>query len=112
MDYDWLFHSMYDAFNRRDIDAVFEHMSDDVDWPKAFLGGRAIGKDEVREYWTHQWTEIDPIVIPTQIEPEAGQIIVHVDQTVRDLQGNELDHLQVQHIYTLRDGRIAKMDLG
>ncbi len=28
----------YEAFNRRDVDAVLERMSDDVDWPNGSTG--------------------------------------------------------------------------
>lgn len=112
MDHDALFQQMYAAFNARNADAVLATMTDDVDWPKAFDGGRVIGRDAVKEYWLRQWTEIDPTVIPTQVEPRGEHtFIVHVDQRVRDMEGKELDHRKVKHVYTVRDGRIAKMDI-
>ena len=52
--------SLYQAFNKRDIDAVLAAMSEDVDWPNAWEGGRVHGKQAVRAYWTRQWQEIDP----------------------------------------------------
>ena len=42
----------YSAFNRRDIDSALVLMSEDVSWPKASEGGRAVGKEEIRAYWT------------------------------------------------------------
>jgi hypothetical protein len=35
-------------------------MTDDIDWPNGWEGGRVSGKDAVRAYWTRQWAEIDP----------------------------------------------------
>jgi hypothetical protein len=39
---------------QRARDAVLAHMTDDVDWPNAWEGGRVAGKEAVREYWTRQ----------------------------------------------------------
>ena len=50
----------YAAFNRRDIDGALAVMSDSVSWPKASEGGRVVGKEEIRSYWTRQWDEFDP----------------------------------------------------
>jgi ketosteroid isomerase-like protein len=46
--------SVYQAFNKRDIDAVLVAMSEDVDWPNAWEGGRVHGKQAVRPYWERQ----------------------------------------------------------
>lgn len=51
---------VYSAFNRRNIDEALSLMSENVDWPKASEGGRVIGKEEIRAYWTRQWAEFDP----------------------------------------------------
>jgi hypothetical protein len=61
------FQSLYEAFNRRDIDAVLAMMSDQVDSPNALKGGRLVGRQAVRDYWTAQWAEIDPHVEPLEI---------------------------------------------
>jgi hypothetical protein len=45
----------YAAFNDRDIDSALALMSENVSWPKASEGGRAVGKEEIRSYWTRQW---------------------------------------------------------
>ena len=60
----------YRAFNARDIDAVLAVMHPEVDWPNGMEGGRVRGHAAVREYWTRQWTMIDPHVEPL----EFGQI--------------------------------------
>ena len=33
------FRGLYEAFNRRDVDGVLAMMSDDVDWPNAWISG-------------------------------------------------------------------------
>jgi hypothetical protein len=42
----------YSAFNRRDIDGALALMTEDVSWPKASEGGRVVGKEEIRSYWS------------------------------------------------------------
>ena len=53
-----LLERLYAAFNAREIDAVLGAMHADVDWPNAWQGGRVHGHEEVRDYWTRQWTAI------------------------------------------------------
>jgi ketosteroid isomerase-like protein len=78
----------YAAFNARDIDAALTHMTPTVSWPRAFKGGFVHGPEEIRAYWTEQWSEIDGQVEPVAFHPEnAGQILVEVHQVVRDLAG-------------------------
>jgi hypothetical protein len=102
----------YRAFNRRDIDAVLAVMAPDVDWPNGMEGGRVHGHHAVREYWTRQWTMIDPTVEPLRFEPDdAGRIVVDVHQVVRDLAGNVKADQTVQHVYELHDGLITRMEI-
>jgi hypothetical protein len=103
---------LYEAFNRRQIDAVLDQLAPDVDWPNGMEGGRVHGRDAVREYWLRQWAVIDPTVTPRTIATdESGRIVVDVHQIVRDLTGVLLSDRMVQHVYTLRDGLIQRMDI-
>ncbi len=69
----------YSAFNRRDIDGALALMTGNVSWPKASEGGRVIGKEEIRAYWTRQWKEFDPHVEPLEvIDHEDGKTEVKV----------------------------------
>ena len=69
----------YAAFNKRDIDGALALMTEDVTWPRASEGGRVIGKEEIRAYWTRQWAEFDPHVEPLAItEGDGGKIRVRV----------------------------------
>jgi hypothetical protein len=107
-----LLRSMYAGFNARDIDAVLAAMTEDVDWPNAWEGGRIHGHDAVRDYWTRQWAAIDPRVEPVAIEPgRHGRVVAEVDQVVRDLAGEVVGSGRVRHVYELRDGLVARMDV-
>ena len=94
-----LLRAAYAAFNARDIDAALATMAPDVVWPKAFKGGFARGHQEVRAYWTEQWSEIDPSVEPVSFRPEGdGRTLVdqclwqqHRDCKKGDLGADEAD---------------------
>ncbi len=102
----------YTAFNARDIDAALALMTPDVAWPKAFKGGFVRGPEEVRAYWTEQWSEIDPHVEPVAFYPEdGGQISVEVHQVVRDLAGAVLADEHVGHRFTIAHGLIQGMEV-
>jgi hypothetical protein len=102
----------YEAFNARDVDAVVALMHADVDWPNAFEGGRVRGRDEVRAYWARQFAQIDPRVTPRAfaVRPD-GRIAVTVHQVVRSPAGDVLSEGDVVHVYALRDGLVARMDV-
>ncbi len=103
----------YSAFNKRDIDGALALMTRDVSWPKASEGGKVVGKEEVRAYWTRQWGEFDPHVEPVAItEGDGGKVRVRVHQLVKSLQGDVLSESEVLHVFTVNGGLIAAMDLG
>ena len=62
----------YSAFNQRNVDSALALMSEDVSWPKASEGGRVVGKEEIRGYWTRQWSEFDPHVDPIEVIDREG----------------------------------------
>ena len=103
----------YSAFNKRDIDGALELMTEDVSWPKASEGGKVVGKEEIRAYWTRQWGEFDPHVEPLAItEEDGGRTRVRVHQLVKSLKGDVLSDSEVLHVFTVYSGLIAAMDLG
>ena len=102
----------YAAFNSRDIDTALSTFHSHVQWPKAFEGGYVSGHDGIRDYWTRQWAEINPNVEPIALnERPDGTIEVTVHQTVKDLQGNVMFDGKVQHIYTIQDNLLRRMDI-
>jgi hypothetical protein len=111
-DVEKLLGSIYEAFNRRDVDTVLAAMHPAVDWPNGWEGGRVNGRDEVRSYWTRQWAVLDPTVVPVAFEQRShGSTSVLVHQTVRDLSGTLLNDGEVVHVYTFEDGLIKAMDI-
>ena len=109
---DDLLRSIYDSFNRRDIDAVLAKMAPDVDWPNGMEGGRVHGREAVRQYWLRQWSQINPLVEPKSFHTDAtGAIVAEVHQVVRDLAGALLAERMVQHVYRVENGLIQSMEI-
>ena len=107
-----LIEQAYSAFNKRDIDGALALMTQDVNWPKASEGGKVVGKEEIRAYWTRQWGEFDPHVEPLAIiEGDGGKVRVRVHQLVKSLQGDVLSDSEVFHVFTVNTCLIAAMDL-
>lgn len=110
---------MYDRFNARDIDAVLATLTQDVAWANGMDGGHVHGWDELREYWTRQWGMVRPHVRPVSFVPRGDDgIVAEVVQSVFDLDGNPLEgqthglkDKTVSHIFTFRDGKVARFDI-
>jgi ketosteroid isomerase-like protein len=104
----------YRAFNARDIEAAIELMHPEVDWPNAWEGGRVVGHEAVRDYWTRQFREISSTVEPERFvrEPD-GSVTVTVHQMVRDAKTGEVQaDARVRHRYRFVDGLIVRMDVS
>lgn len=107
-----LLSAAYAAFNARDIDAALALMTIDVTWPMAFKGGFVRGPEDIRAYWTEQWSEINPHVEPVAFHSQnAGQVVVDVHQVVRDLAGAVLADVHVGHRFTIKQGLIQGMEV-
>lgn len=105
-------HKAYAAFNERNIDKALSTMQPDVQWSKAWEGGYIAGHDEIKEYWTRQWKEINPKVNPVGFSArENGTLEVKVQQNVKDFQGNLIFDGLVFHIYAFQNGLIKTMDI-
>jgi hypothetical protein len=103
----------YRDFNARNIDAVISRMHHEVIWANGMEGGYVHGREEVRAYWTRQFTTVNPHVDPVRIEPgDDGSWTVEVHQVVYDVKGNLLIDTTVYHTYQFRDGLIARMDIA
>jgi hypothetical protein len=112
LDSQTLIKQAYAAFNSRNIDNALALMTESVSWPKASEGGRAVGKDEIRNYWTRQWQEFDPHVEPIEIvEQQDGTFNVSVHQLVKSLDGDVLFDGEVGHSYTIANSLIERMDI-
>jgi hypothetical protein len=102
----------YEAFNAREIEGALALMHPDVDWPNGMEGGREVGHDAVRRYWTRQFGMIDSRVEPIGFRTDdQGRVVVDVHQVVRDSDGNLISEGEIQHAYTLRNGLVERMDI-
>jgi ketosteroid isomerase-like protein len=107
-----LLRRVYEAFNRREVETVLSAMHADVDWPNALEGTRLRSRDAVREYWRRQFETLDPTVEPQGFTTEPdGRIAAHIHQVVRDKPGKLIVDQMVDHVYTIRDGLIASMEI-
>ncbi len=104
-----LLRSLYEAFNRRDIDAVIPMLARNVDWPNMMERTRAIGHDEVREYWTYQFTQINPDVQPVTFEVDEDRVLVAVHQVIRALDGSIRSNTHIAHAYAFDGPLITSM---
>jgi nuclear transport factor 2 (NTF2) superfamily protein len=103
---------VYHGFNARDIDSVLSAMHSDVDWPNGWEGGRVRGREAVREYWTRQWSVIDPRVEPLKFHTDdSNRTFVDVHSVVRDKEGNIIADEIIQHIYVVEEGLIRSMEI-
>ncbi len=102
----------YRDFNARRLDSVLALMQPDVVWPNGMEGGYVHGHEGVRDYWTRQWSLLDPHVEPLRIEQDrSGRFVVEVHQVVKDLTGKLLSDAVVRHTYQIRDGLVQRMDI-
>ena len=108
-----LIRRMYDYFNARDLEQTLAAMHKDVVWANGMDGGHVRGHEGVRDYWTRQWTMIDPRVEPAGFATLVdGATEVEVHQTVRDLNGNILSDKSVRHVFHIDDGLVRRFDIG
>ena len=102
----------YTAFNARDIDTALSTMQPTAQWSNGWEGGYIKGHDEIRNYWTRQWKEINPIVEPVGLyERHNGSLEVQVHQLVKNLAGDIMFDGMVRHIYTFENDLINTMDI-
>src|SRR5690349_11444818 len=103
---------VYERFNARDIETVLAATHEDVVWANGMEGGHVHGRDEVRSYWTRQWTMIDQYVEPIAFaQGPEGEVVVEIHQVVRDLNGNLLADKMVGHVFRIENGLIRRFDI-
>ena len=108
-----LLREAYRAFNARDVDAAIALMHPGVDWPNAWEGGRVVGHDAVRDYWTRQFAAISSKVEPERFQHgDDGAVTVDVHQVVHDAStGALLSDSRVRHRYRFDGGLVDRMDV-
>lgn len=113
-DHQALLTRLYEAFNRKDIEAVVAALHPDVDWPDLLDGGRLRGREAVRDYWKRQFAIISPEATPIEFgERPGGGLSVKIHYVVRAADGGGLWTDEVTtNIFSFRDGLILRMDWG
>lgn len=103
---------LYDRFNARDIDAVLATLAGDVAWANGMEQTHVHGPEAVRDYWTHQWSVINPRVDPLTVTTAAdGSVVVEVHQVVHDLDGKLLLDETVGHVFRVEGGQVKRFDI-
>jgi hypothetical protein len=87
-------------------------MTIDVQWANGMDGGYVYGHDNVRAYWTRQFSLVSSNVTPLVINNNSNVVKIKVHQVVHDVNGNLLPDEIVYHLFTLKDGKIARFDIG
>lgn len=102
----------YDIYNRRDFAAFSTFLTPDVDWPDMVEGGRLIGREALGAYWARndKSITIDIAVVSITALPD-GRIAADINQVVRNLAGQVWSDTCERHIFTLRDGLVARLDI-
>jgi len=104
--------TIYDAFNRREVEIVLGLMTENVKWANGMEGGFVHGRDNVRAYWRRQFETISPQLEILKHETGAdGRAVVTVHQIVKDLNGNLLDEKTVKHIFAFENGLIKTFEI-
>lgn len=105
-----LIEQAYAAYNRQDTDALLACVSENVDWPDG--QARLRGKQDLRIYWTRQWTETrthdEVLEIAT---PMPDRAIVRIGQVVRALTGAVVSAGTFEHAYLIKDCLIMRLDI-
>lgn len=105
--------SLYDAFNKREIETLISLMRPDVKWANGVEGGFVHGRDAVREYWTNQFKTIRAELETLKFETDANnRNVVTVHQIIKDVQGNVLADATVHQIFTIENGLISVYEIG
>lgn len=105
---------LYEAFNRKDIEAVVAALHPDVDWPDLLDGGRVHGRDAARAYWRRQFTIISPEATPVRFDllPD-GRVMATIHYVVRAAEGGGLwTDETTSNTFSFRDGLIIGMEWG
>ena len=87
-------------------------LTSDVDWPDQIQGGRLVGPDALAAYWVanDKVIKVDSAPVTFTALPD-GRIAVDVNQIVRNLTGQVWSDSCVRQIFTVRDGKVARMDI-
>jgi ketosteroid isomerase-like protein len=116
IDADGLIRRLFEAFNRRDLDAALVDLHENVVFePISGLllndGQPYVGHEGMRLYFEHvstHWRELQ--VNPIQIRA-AGMVVVALGQTTGQGAGGRLDAVPTTWVFKFRDGLVAQIQI-
>jgi ketosteroid isomerase-like protein len=109
-----LVRGLYDAFNRRDFDAVLSVFAENIDWYEAegmpFGGGYQRGPQAVAENVLGPMTTVIDNLRITMDEVYAGgdEVVTITSGTGTAHESGKELRVQVAHAWTVRDGKIVR----
>ncbi|MFG2718596.1 nuclear transport factor 2 family protein [Streptomyces sp. NPDC048416] len=111
-----LIHRAYEAFHRRDAEALLDVLDPDVRWvhPDGMaaygLGGTRTGHDGVKAFLARVPTVLGGMRLHPQEFVESGdRVVVFGERDVTSASGHT-ERLRFVHSWTLRDGRAVRME--
>jgi len=105
-----LIKSVYDAFNRGDLDAVVEAYAPDAVQEAAVLGETNTGRAQIRRSFQDYFDLVEaPFTEPVEFIEQSGLIVVPVRLHGRLRHTGITDDMiptEMVHVFSVRDGRI------
>ena len=104
------FENIYQNFNEKKIDLIINKMMDDVQWANGMDGGY-VWSSWCARILDAAFSLVSSNVTPLEIFKENDVIKIKVKQVVHDVNGNLLSDDIVCHYFTLKDGKVARLDI-
>ena len=102
--------SIYEAFNRRDWDAVFRNQHPDTEQILPPPAGPYVGREEIQGYWEELQTAFDASSAePEEVFESGDRVVVVVKGRARPKGSSAEIENRTGHLWTFRDGKVASM---
>ena len=107
--------AIYAAFQRGDIDAILNALTDDVEWylpGVAPFAGHRHGRDQIRQFFEQlgKAVRIDNFDVREFIA-ERDKVVVLGNERATALETGQHFEMDWAHVYTLRGGKVAAIHL-
>lgn len=111
--YRTLIEALWDALNRRDVEAAVALIHPEADWQDLMSGGRRQGRDAMRDYWNGVFRMIHPATSPLDYRQlPDGRVAARVLHSIHDTRGKLWSEEVVTHVFEIRDGLLSRMDVA
>ncbi len=103
----------YEAFNRRDLNAVFELLDPDFELvtdERVLFAGTYRGRNEIRRLLQDQEEVFGQLTMePYEFFEAGGRVVAFVRQRARGQASGAEVEITIGHLWTIRDGRAVRM---